>query len=150
MIEPDLLARLVLKNGDDFSDALLKTTVLDDFCDLAWKYGDDVATVFSTYIDDSIPIIQNYGGDVIESIVKYGDDTLNVIEIYGDDAVNYLKQGLTPEEILKYYSASESIPSSKVLRNNMIAADADVPTFANAAHHIVAGSAKKQLMRERF
>ena|GEM_PF-4317167 len=35
----DLLARLVLKNGDEFSNALLKTTVLDDFCDLAWKYG---------------------------------------------------------------------------------------------------------------
>ena len=34
-------------------------------------------------------------------------------------------------------------PSSKVLRNNMIKAGVEVPDYANAAHHIVAGTAKK-------
>jgi RHS repeat-associated protein len=36
-----------------------------------------------------------------------------------------------------------STPSSKVLRQNMIEAGIDVPNYANAAHHIVAGSSPK-------
>lgn len=40
-----LLAELVVNNGDDFSKALLKTKVLDDFCDLAWKYGNNISKI---------------------------------------------------------------------------------------------------------
>ena len=36
-----------------------------------------------------------------------------------------------------------SKPSSKALRQNMIEAGLDVPDYANAAHHIVAGSSPK-------
>ena len=36
-----------------------------------------------------------------------------------------------------------SAPSSKVLRKNLIASGSEAPDYANAAHHIVAGSAKK-------
>ncbi len=59
----DLLACLVLKNGDDFSNALLKTTVLDDFCDLAWKYGDDTAKLLVA------------GDDVVSAVSKLDADS---------------------------------------------------------------------------
>ena len=40
-----LLAELVIGNGDDFTKALMKTGALDDFCNLAWKYGSGVAKI---------------------------------------------------------------------------------------------------------
>lgn len=40
-----ILAEMVLRNGDDFSAAVLKTNVIDEFCDLAWKYGDNASKI---------------------------------------------------------------------------------------------------------
>ena len=61
-----LLAELVINNGDDFSKALLKTTVLDDFCNLVWKYGSKSAKVL-TCGDDAVSFIGKYkdASDVI-------------------------------------------------------------------------------------
>ena len=47
-----LLAELILKNGDDFSEALIKTNVLNEFCDFARLYGDVTVNVF--VCDDKI------------------------------------------------------------------------------------------------
>lgn len=54
-----LLAELVLNNGDDFTKALTKTQCLDEFCDLAWKYGDDAAKVLSSG-DDAVSFVSRY------------------------------------------------------------------------------------------
>lgn len=62
-----MLAELVINNGDDFTNALLKTTVLDDFCNLVWKYGGNTAKVLESG-DDAILFVQKYKNatDVIE------------------------------------------------------------------------------------
>lgn len=44
---------------DDFTNALLKTTVLDDFCNLVWKYGGNTAKVLESG-DDAILFVQKY------------------------------------------------------------------------------------------
>ena len=54
-----LLAELVLNNGDDFTKALMKTGALDDFCNLAWKYGGEAAKVL-TCGDDAISFVSKY------------------------------------------------------------------------------------------
>lgn len=54
-----LLAELVIGNGDDFTKALMKTGVLDDFCNLAWKYGGEAARVLVDKGDDAIKAICN-------------------------------------------------------------------------------------------
>lgn len=40
-----ILADLVLRNGDDFSAAVLKSNAIDEFCDIVWKYGDDATKI---------------------------------------------------------------------------------------------------------
>lgn len=59
----NLLARLVLQNGDDFAKAIINTQLLDDFCDLARIYGDDVAKILFA------------GDDVIKTINSLDDIT---------------------------------------------------------------------------
>jgi hypothetical protein len=69
-----LLAELVLGNGDDFTKALMKTGVLDDFCNLAWKCGDPAAKIF-VYNEGLVPkankLIAEYGDDFSKEIVEY-------------------------------------------------------------------------------
>ncbi len=62
-----LLAELIINNSDNFTNALLKTTVLDDFCNLVWKYGGNTAKVLESG-DDAILFVQKYKNaiDVIE------------------------------------------------------------------------------------
>ena len=62
-----LLAELVIGNGDDFTKALMKTGVLDDFCNLAWKYGDESAKVLICG-DDAIAFVSKYenASDIIK------------------------------------------------------------------------------------
>lgn len=52
-----LLAELVIGNGDDFTKALMKTEVLDDFCNLVWKYGNEVAKVLVDKGDDAVKAV---------------------------------------------------------------------------------------------
>ncbi|MBQ6942695.1 MAG: hypothetical protein IJN43_00050 [Ruminococcus sp.] len=68
-----LLAELVISNGDDFTKALINTKKLNEFCNLAWKYGDDVAKVL-TCGDDAISFISKYedASDIIKCF-KTGD-----------------------------------------------------------------------------
>ena len=90
-----LLAELVINNGDDFSKALLKTTVLDDFCNLVWKYGDNATKLliagdnvvirFNEIISKSnnpkgwIDLIKNNNDDVlkIQSVDIFAINTKN-------------------------------------------------------------------------
>lgn len=62
-----LLAELVIGNGDDFTKALMKTGVLDDFCNLAWKYGGESAKVLICG-DDAISFVSKYenASDIIK------------------------------------------------------------------------------------
>ena len=62
-----LLAELVLNNGDDFARAVSNTKMLDEFCNLAWKYGDDAAKVLSSG-DDAVSFVSKYedASDVIK------------------------------------------------------------------------------------
>lgn len=135
-----LLAELVIGNGDDFTRALLNTNYLDDFCNIIWKSGNGYASVFGTYADDSIACVEKYGDDAIAAINKYGDDAINAFNLYGDDAANGFKNGLTPDEIAQAQTFVQSKPSSAKLGKNIIAAGRTKPSYACAAHHIVAGS----------
>ena len=90
-----LLAELVINNGDEFSKALLKTTVLDDFCNLVWKYGDNATKLliagdnvvirFNEIISKSnnpkgwIDLIKNNNDDVlkIQSVDIFAINTKN-------------------------------------------------------------------------
>ena len=72
-----LLAELVINNGDEFSKALLKTTVLYDFCDIVWKYGDNATKLLIA------------GDDVITTISKLDSKTISrLFDISSENNIN--------------------------------------------------------------
>lgn len=89
-----LLAELVINNGDEFSKALLKTTVLYDFCDIVWKYGDNATKLLIA------------GDDVITTISKLDSKTISrLFDISSENNINdwanliIKNNGLTCKEV---------------------------------------------------
>ena len=96
-----LLAELVLSNGDDFTKAIIKTDVLDDFCNLAWKYGSKSAKVLIC------------GDDAISFVSKYED---------ASDAINCFKTGNV--------TGVSNLEKSKVSKTYTFATEKNHKTFA--------------------
>ena len=88
-----LLAELVISNGDDFTKALMKTGALDDFCNLARKYGNEIAKILPCG-DEVVKAVGNMD-DV--SICNYLQ-TLKNIELHRPKA--------TSNELYTLYSAA--------------------------------------------
>lgn len=88
-----LLAELVLNNGDDFTKALMKTGVLDDFCNLAWKYGNGVAKILPCG-DEVVKLV----GNMDEASVRNYLQTLKNIDLHRPNA--------TLNELYSLYSAA--------------------------------------------
>ncbi len=101
------------------------------------KYGDDIVKVG----DDALKAAEKVTSKIIG---KGGDD---VLKATGKTASKHLDDAQKIESAtktgIKGGLETLSSPSSKVLRQNMIDAGIDVPDYANAAHHIVAGSSPK-------
>ena len=76
-----LLAELVIGNGDDFTKALMKTGALDDFCNLAWKYGNGVAKILPCG-DDVVKLV----GNMDEASVRNYLQTLKNIDLHRPNA----------------------------------------------------------------
>ena len=85
-----LLAEAVLRNGDDFARAVTNTQVLDTFCELAWKYGDDAAKVLTS------------GDDAVKFVSKY-DDASDAIKCFKTGNVNGVSN-LEKSDVSKTYT----------------------------------------------
>ncbi|RCX13018.1 HNH/ENDO VII superfamily nuclease [Anaerobacterium chartisolvens] len=92
------------------------------------------ALKYLKYADEAAVAIK--GSDRIVTALKNSDELSTVLK-KGDEAV------LGSKEVLNGGLKTLSTPSSKVLRQNMIESGINVPNYANAAHHIVAGSSPK-------
>lgn len=95
-----LLAELVLNNGDDFTKALMKTEVLDDFCNTVWKYGSGTAKVLM-YGDETFSSFSSMlkncpeqSDGIIRHTITFGKEYLDEANLY------YSKNGATGIETL--------------------------------------------------
>ena len=95
-------------------------------------------------------------GDYLGAAVSAGETLLNIATAYSGFKEVYCSRGIggtsrtgtsgtftENTQTSLTTSQQQSVPSSKTLRKNLINAGENVPDYANAAHHIVAGSAKK-------
>ena len=87
-----LLAELVLNNGDDFTKALMKTGVLDEFCDLAWKYGDEAVRILIEKGDDAVKAVSKLDAD---QAFKLFSRNASEWVVFPDDPNNFNPAGLT-------------------------------------------------------
>lgn len=91
-----LLAELVISNGDDFTKALMKTGALDDFCNLAWKYGNESTKLLLA------------GDDVIKKISSLDDLTSSRLKelSYNNGNLNDWASLIVENDKLSYKSAN--------------------------------------------
>ena len=126
-------------------------------CKAAWEKTKQAAT--DAVINATVGTIKT--GEVVANTWKEFDSFL--YRTYGPESDSYkFIHSMTDKEQAEYFSnfmalggtvnaekkligmvAGAKVASSLTLRLNLIKAGASVPSYANAAHHIVAGSAKK-------
>ena len=85
-------------------------------------------------------LTKEFAEEAVEEIVE--EATEEIVEEAVEEVVEEVVEE-TAEAVVKEGLESLSAPSSKALRQNLIEAGVDVPSYPNAAHHIVAGSSPK-------